>query len=133
MDIIEEYPPNISEIREKFKLRAQGTVFTYGDKVYSPDSGGHLSGDLMAHEDVHSKQQKAIGIKKWWKQYLNDDDFRLKEELLSYRAQWRFCVNNYGRPQRRKVLRHMVRDLASPMYGNLVNEVTAEHLITGRE
>lgn len=105
-------------------------VFTYGDKLYNP-TGLEISPDLMAHEEVHSKQQAILGVEQWWALYLKDDAFRLTEEVEAYREQYRYAKENYNRELRREVLAHIVRNLASRLYGNIVNKQIAKELIHG--
>lgn len=124
-----EFPPNIAAIRAKLKPTDR-TVFTYGDTIYVP-SGTPMTPDLRAHEDAHVIQQKHMGADAWWAQYLTDPMFRLEQELQAYQSQWQFMQRNYGRTERRKALKHISRDLAGPMYGNLMSKSEAEVYIRG--
>jgi len=43
---------------------------------------------LIAHEEVHARQQRATGwFAWWWWRYLTDEAFRLDAELEAYRVQ----------------------------------------------
>jgi hypothetical protein len=54
--IVKAYPPNYAAIKARFNP-PRGTVFAYGDTIYSPRVG-ELSADLIAHEEVHFAQQQ---------------------------------------------------------------------------
>lgn len=131
MKIVSAYPPNYEEIAATFKIKGRaGIIFTYGDTIYNP-SHVDVPPDLVAHESVHMNQQTLYGMtpEKWWEQYLTDSDFRYKQELEAYRAQYQFAKAHYGRTQRRAVLAHISKALAGPMYGNLISTRQAESAI----
>jgi hypothetical protein len=125
------YPPNYEEIAAAFRIRARhGIIFTYGSTIYNPDRVV-ITPDLYAHEGVHERQQMAVGgPDAWWRRYIYEDGFRYQQELEAYRAQYRFAQENYGRDQRRALLRHISKALAGPMYGNLVSPAQAKIAIT---
>ena len=88
-------PPVYEEAKEKFKFKidfSSGLVFAYYPyiHVYS----GRLAPDLIVHESVHLERQVLIGVELWWKNYLEDPKFRLKEELLAYKAQYEWVKKN---------------------------------------
>lgn len=131
MKVVNEYPPNYADIAAVFNIKAmRGIVFTYGDTIYNPDHG-KVSEHLMTHEEVHEKQQAAMGVKKWWKQYLVDPEFRLSQELEAYRAQYQFLQTSHNRQQRKAILLHISKDLAGAMYGHILTKDKARELITG--
>lgn len=124
-----EYPPNYKAIAKKFKIKGRDTiVFTYGDKLYIP-SGRTPDKYLMRHEETHERQQLAMGVEEWWKQYLDDPDFRFAQELEAYRAQYR-SMATLALDQRVGYLNHIATDLAGEMYGNLMTVKEAEAAIT---
>jgi hypothetical protein len=124
-----QYPPNYNQIASTFQIRGKkGVVFTYGDKIYIP-SGNKPAPDLMAHEEIHVQQQTKMGPDKWWERYLEDTRFRLDQELEAYRMQYAICKMHYGRTERRSVLKKISRDLAGPIYGNLMSSSEAEQMI----
>src|SRR3990167_5904365 len=86
MKQINDYPPNIEQIRAAFPLH-KGIVFTYGDTIYNPD-GGFIDQHLEAHEATHALQQALIGVDRWWDRYIRDPVFRFRQELEAYRAQY---------------------------------------------
>ena len=118
MKIEYKYPPNIEEIKKVFDIQP-GTVFTYGDTLYTP-FGGELTQDLLAHEMTHTKQQKVIGVEKWWKQYLEDDDFRLYQESEAYQVQYGKMKEIYNSKHKKFRLKEIAHHLSGKMYGHLV-------------
>jgi len=126
------FPPNYEAICAKFDIRGRpGIIFTYGGTIYNPD-GTDVSPDLHAHEEVHERQQRQLvgGPDAWWDLYIGSAEFRYSQELEAYRVQYGFAVQHYGRDQRRRVLRHISRALAGPMYGNLMSPDAARRAIT---
>lgn len=117
MIIIKGFPPNIDEIRSRFKLK--GTeIFCWGNKIYVP-SGSNLPPELIAHENVH-RQQQGDDIEGWWDKYLNDAEFRFDQELAAHRVEYKtYCYSGVTRGQRRMYLRVVSHRLASAMYGNV--------------
>ncbi len=126
MKVVKAFPPNIDEITAAIP-GANGldnVVFTYGDTIYNPH-GGEIEDHLEIHELTHSKQQKEIGVKEWWSKYLVDTKFRLEQEVEAYRAQYWFVFKLYGRGAATALLRAISNDLASPMYGSILNHKSA--------
>lgn len=129
MEIRHAYPPNYKQVAKVFGRNAiSNAVFTYGNTIYSP-RGNPIAGHLLHHEQVHMKQQRA-GAEEWWHRYLVDPEFRLSQELEAYREQYKFIKTNYGREDRRVLLKHIVKDIASPMYGSMITKELAKQLIT---
>ena len=128
MKIIVDYPPNIAEIRKRFDLEGFNLVFAYGNILYNP-SGQEISEDLMVHEETHQKQQFIYGVGDWWVRYLNDDGFRLSQEVEAYREQYKFIKENYDRARRREKLHEIAKVLASKLYGKIINKQEAKELI----
>lgn len=130
MKIANTFPPNYAKIASTFKIKGRaGIIFTWGDTIYNP-SKIDIPPDLIAHEQVHEQQQRQIGGPKvWWEKYLEDPQFRFEQELAAYRAQYAYARAIYGRDQRRKLLDHVSRALAGPMYGNLVSPAQAKQMI----
>jgi hypothetical protein len=128
MRIVNDFPPNINEIEKKFDLDGSMPVFAYGDVLYNP-TGGPIADHLMIHEETHERQQKVYGsVQSWWKRYLEDDMFRLTQEVEAYRNQYK-SVKGFPRDWRRKLLKEMVKNLSGKLYGNIVNEEQAKDLI----
>lgn len=128
MDIRFDYPPNIEAIRSKFKL-PKFVIFTYGHILYNPDRGG-LPEHLMVHERTHKDQQYAMGVEAWWGKYLEDDKFRLSQEIEAYRNQYKYIVKNFkDRNVVNKMLLSIARDLSSEIYGNILTKDEALKVI----
>lgn len=129
MKIVNDFPPNIADIRKRFEMTGFPTaVFAYGDTLYNP-SGIPVPQDLIAHEETHSKQQKVYGLEEWWDKYLTDDGFRLQQELEAYKEQHRYAQEHYTRDMRRWVLSESSKNLASKLYGKIINKRQAQELI----
>lgn len=128
MNIEKTFPPNIALIREKFTLSGR-EIFTYGNVIHNP-GGGVLGPELIAHESVHSRQQKG-GIEKWWDQYLVNAEFRLNQEVEAHREEYRVfrsIIKDRGKVN--QFLQHIAFRLASPMYGSIVSTGEARRLIS---
>ncbi len=136
MKIVKGYPPNIEAIRAKFAL-SEYVIFTYGGVIYQPGSGV-IPLDLMVHEETHEIQQMNFkSPDEWWDKYLDDEKFRLDQEVEAYRRQYEFykdskCTKPGGKIREvrlRKFLLKVARDLSGPIYGNLVPMSEAKKLI----
>ena len=127
MQIKQELPPNYEAIKKVLKI-TKNTIYCYGDIVYNP-SGLPIPDDLMAHEEVHSKQQGEYGIKLWWDRYLDDKEFRLSQEVEAYKAQAKYTLDNYSRPRRREIKKDIITHLSSDLYGNLITKEEAKKII----
>lgn len=123
MHTVNAFPPGYEAIAATFDLRGIKPIFAWGDKIFNPH-GIAIGPELLAHERVHGDRQKlnAAGAAGWWQRYLADPKFRLEEELLAHRAEYRaYCANgNFTRNQRRIVLRHIAQRLASRLYGSMI-------------
>lgn len=131
MEIVYDYPPNYGAIIKVFDVKDKpGIVFTYGHKLYVPGGAGvQIDKHLMIHEQTHAAQQTAMGIEKWWEQYLSNSSFRLTQELEAYRNQYR-SMGSLSLRQRAGYLNHIVKDLSGAMYGNVVTPEQAHKLVT---
>lgn len=134
MEVVRGLPPNYDAIAKRFGFTTLPAkfhpVFAYGDKLYNP-FGGEIPEHLMAHEETHQRQQNDLGsVKQWWDLYLENDGFRLKQEVEAYQAQFRFISQHFNRQHRRFMLQQLASDLSSELYGNLVSKAEAENLIT---
>lgn len=129
MKIVKGFPPNYAEIKARFNP-APNTVFAYGETIYSPGRID-LPADLIVHERTHFDQQRAAGgPEAWWRRYIDEPQFRLEQEIEAYRAQYATCAS-FPRPQRRQLLAHICKSLASGMYGSLVTKEQARKLVAG--
>lgn len=96
----------------------KGIIFTVGDTIYYK---GELRQDLHIHERTHIGQQLNMGVKKWWKKYLKDDQFRYEQEVEAYRRQYRWIRQNIkDRSMQNDLLRSCASSLSSPLYGGIV-------------
>lgn len=118
MKVSKELPPNYADIvRAIPEIAEHKPIFCFGDTVYNVE--GELRKDLDIHEEIHSKQQGVYpGI--WWYQYLTDKEFRLKQEIEAYGAQYAFISKALKGRWLRYGLDKMAHDLSSGMYGNLL-------------
>lgn len=120
MNIIIGHPPNYEKISKTFILHP-GILFTYGTTIYNPDNVP-IDDSMVVHEEVHSMQQKDMGIEAWWDKYLQDAKFRTIQELEAYRRQYVF-VKKFLKD--REVLNRYHRRLATclsrEMYGKIMS------------
>lgn len=125
-----EKPPIYQECVDRFGADWDGgTIFTYGDVVHCKYN---IPDHLKVHEGVHVEQQLKIGKKVWWGQYFIDREFRLKQELEAYRTQIAFIDKNLGRDERRKIKKHLIKDLALH-HGNVCTKEEAEIYLYGKK
>lgn len=136
MKIVRERPPNYDKIVAAFPLvaRQRGIFFAYDDTIFNPD-GAELTPSLIAHEVAHCERQQlfaASGADGWWTCYCADPLFRLEEEIIAHRAEWRdFVARGHGRHERRAYLARISKRLASPLYGALTSASRAKEIIAG--
>lgn len=129
MEIVIGYPPNYKEIAKRFEVSPR-TIYAWGDTIYNP-SDMRITGDLIAHETVHSKQQEALGGPEiWWAKYLTDEVFVLNQEAEAYGRQYAYlCSQNPNRNLQFEILKALALYLAGPMYGHCVGIETAMNMI----
>ena len=123
--VFAQLPPNFEEIDKTFKLTEQGypidrLVFTYGEAIYAP-GGRQLPRDIIVHESVHVRQQKKIGVKRWWSKYLNDVDFRFSQELEAYAHQAKYWKGIVNEKKYMQEVDRLAIDLSGPTYGNVMS------------
>lgn len=125
MKIVKDWPPNITDIREKFDVHKE-VLFAYGDTIFSP-SGKKIPDFLIAHEEVHQRQQKAYGgPEEWWRRYLRDTRFMLSQEVEAYHEQYKFyCAREKDPSLRGKMLLQCAAALSSPVYGSSIGKAHA--------
>lgn len=102
--------PHIERYRKVFPV-TDGTIFAYNNSIYT---NYVLTKDLIVHEEAHLKRQNKIGLEKWVDQYLEDEDFRLKEEVIAYKAQLESIKD---REHRNKVRIESIKTLTGGLYG----------------
>jgi len=122
--IVQGWPPNIEAIRAVLPV-SEDNIFAYGGKIYSPGTKT-LPIWLIEHERVHFAQQRLYGLRAWWQRFLDDEAFRLSQELPAYRVEYyEFCKASADRNQRSMYLQQMARRLAAPMYGSIITVAQA--------
>lgn len=132
MEISKEKPKIYDLLHDKFGVEWEdGIAITYGNVVYSKND---LRPDLKVHEQVHIDQQTFPGMSPelWWKRYIDDSEFRLKQEVEAYREQVKFFQRNVGlmsRNNRRHWISQLAKDLSGSMYGNVISYEKALLLI----
>ena len=119
MNVIKGFPPNYDKIKLKFPV-TEGTVYTYGSDLFAPYFAYTIPDDLMIHEETHSQQQ-FTDPEGWWDRYIADPDFRLRQELHAYRAQYQFFSKHHSRNDSYKLLTFIAHDLSGELYGNIID------------
>jgi len=90
LEIKEDYPPNYLEIQSVLgNVGVYKPIFCYGKVIYNPFKR-EITPDIEIHEQVHSKQQGDYPDV-WYYKYLHDRDFRTKQEIEAYGAQYAFA------------------------------------------
>ena len=121
------WPPNIESIRAVLPV-SENNIFAYGGVIYNP-GGRELPPWLIEHEQVHFRQQ-GWRPARWWKKFLKDPVFRLKQELEAHRAEYQcYCFLVLDRNSRAMALSQISRRLAAPMYGGIISIGEARRLI----
>ena len=122
-----DWPPNITDINDVLPV-SMNNIFAYGGIIYNP-GGGKLPPWLIAHEKIHFAQQGLFPAR-WWEKYLEDQKFRLEQEIEAHQEEYRvFCWFNRDRNKRRVHLKHMSRRLAARMYGRIITAKKARKII----
>lgn len=114
--------PFLEEYKKHFKVTGE-TIFAYNGKIYTNEK--LLPPDILMHELIHLKRQNKIGADKWVKRYLEDDQFRLNEEVIAYKAQLDFYKD---RNEKNLCRLKCVRAL-SENYGNIIEPLEAFKLL----
>jgi len=128
MKILKEFPPNLEKLKKVFNLRTD-TIYTFGDIIYNP-FGFLIDKPLLAHEKVHSKQQKEYGIDKWWSRYIIDSAFRLSQEVEAYQTQYKEAKKIIKDKNQLSIyVAKLARDLSGGMYGNMIDSQQARKAI----
>lgn len=123
MRIIQAHPPLFALIDQKFEVRGKPVIYCWGDTIFNPQ-GIKVPSYLVAHEEVHSERQGTgdAEITAWWMRYIEDQSFRLSEELPAHQAEYRAYRKRHG-PGGRTVqyLNEVARKLSSPLYGSVID------------
>lgn len=129
-DILKENPPNYDEIVKNFRP-GKHVVFAYAPNIYNPNNL-ILSDAIVEHEKVHLRQQRAYdgGADAWWKRYIEDPRFRLKQEYEAHHREYMVMIDSaINRQERRSALRIVAKKLASPLYGKMLSPKQAQWYI----
>lgn len=134
MRVVNWFPPNVDAIDARFNFRARGfkPLFAWGDVIYNPYAI-NIPVQIFAHEKMHSLRQEVDGVERWWYRYINDDEFRLMEEVLGHRAEYESLLAQAGssRLNRRRFMTDTVQRLRSPLYQYKVTAEMAKRLLKG--
>lgn len=130
MKISKECPELYKILKERFNVDwDKGICIVIGDICHSKND---LLPDLFEHELTHSNQQKVVGIEMWWRLYIENDDFRLRQEVEAYRNQIKWMKKHtevMSRDIRRQRIDSCAKQLSGPMYGNIVTYKKAKELL----
>lgn len=125
--VVQERPPVFDSVCAAFNMYPKGAVFSYGDKIYSPDYPV-LPDHLIAHEMVHLRQQGHTkeGAAIWWGKFLRDPEFRLSQEVEAYARQYQYFSAHTGdRNAPFKFLHTLAQSLSGPLYNNCITHAEA--------
>lgn len=127
---VSAYPPNIEDIKKTFNIEGRkGIVYTHGQVIYNPDMM-YMDDPLLFHEATHSLQQDALGADAWWKKYLENPKFRLKQELEAYHQQYKkYCKTQKDRNKIAQYLHRLAVDCSSEIYGRMIEYSEARKYI----
>lgn len=129
MKIVVDKPPIWDEIVKAFPaVEHRACIFAWGGTIFNPGNitVGH---ELMAHELVHGARQKD-DIRGWWRRYIDDPQFRLKEELQAHKAEFaRAALGVKDRNRRARILSVTAQRLAAPLYGGVIAYQDALYLL----
>jgi hypothetical protein len=95
LKIVNSEPPMIAEIAARFPNRPPSVIYAFGDTIYTP-SAQFIPPAIIAHEAKHGARQMDIGgTWVWWRMYLENDEFRYREELVAHAVEYqeRFALN----------------------------------------
>lgn len=130
MNIIHDWPPNIDAIRKVFPDLPKGVIFCYAPDIYVP-GGADVPPHIIDHEAIHIDQQGEFP-ELWWRKYLADPKFRLREEVPAHIAEYASIVKSgKSRPIRRRALKAIAARLSGKLYGHLLKKKDAERIIKG--
>lgn len=122
-------PPLFDLIDATFNIKGVPVIFAWGNTIYNP-KGYPLPQHLIAHEAIHCVRQ-GDDIEGWWHRYCDDRQFRLDEEIVAHRFEFRTLLRLNGdvRNNRRVFLGRTAAKLANPLYGKLISLSEAKKVI----
>jgi hypothetical protein len=127
--VLRERPPNFDKIFAAFPgAGSPGVIFAYGGFIFAPGDVA-VPPEIVAHERVHLERQ-GYEQDAWWDRYIADPQFRLDEEIVAHRAEYREFARRHGNPTRRTIaLQEIAAKLAAPLYGGLISVADARQEI----
>lgn len=127
-EIVHDYPPIYDRILQRFPaIAGKAVFFAWGDIIYNP-KGVAIPPFIVRHEEVHAARMRG-DILGWWERYLDDDMFRLTEELAGHLAEIDALSENTNRQRRRQLLKQTARRLSNPIYGYRLTRHEATELL----
>lgn len=129
MEIRNEIPPIYYSLKDQFNVSWEDIIIAYAPNIYSSKP---IPKEKEVHEMVHILRQQEIGVDVWWGMYLEDTDFRLKEELLAYSAEilWLKEKSGYNRQYRRLLMNKIYDAISSSVYGHMITKKQAKEILT---
>lgn len=124
MNVVVAKPPLFEEIAAAFPIvrEHKGVIYAWCDRIYNPD-GIKISDELIMHERVHMDRQGSA-VELWWRLYISDPEFRLREEIPAHVVEYREFCRNHSTAEwaraRRMYLHNAARRLSSPIYGSMI-------------
>lgn len=131
VQISKSFPPNYQDMLRAFpECEKRKAIFAYDNVIYNPFDV-YLTVDVIIHETIHFAQQKReYSVDDWYMKYLNDEAFRLEQEVEAYRAQYAFVAKRLkDRNELSWYLGTLAESLSSGLYGALVTRSEARALI----
>lgn len=97
-----------------------GTIFAYKNKIHAKDPFS-VTPDVITHEEIHFRQQANYygGSDAWWKEYLQNAEFRCSQEIEAYKAQIAYALEHYDRNYRRALKQHIYASFAGLSAGTI--------------
>lgn len=113
------FPPMYDEMVQVFDLngknKAAEPIFAWGNWIYNPHRVA-IPSILLVHEAVHSRRQNGDPVG-WWRKYLDDQQFRLEEEVFAHAAEYLHAASQAkDRSERRNLMHRTVVRLIDPLY-----------------
>lgn len=122
------FPNFLHHILHGMKVR-KPILYAWGDVIFNP-RGAMIPPELMIHEAVHQKQQ-GDDPEAWWRRYIEDERFRLAQEIPAHQAECRHLMDKLkDRNARYDAIHRIALRLSSPLYGSLMDYDHAKAAIT---
>ena len=122
--IKKEKPPIYDSLKNKFGVDWEDKIIiAFNGAIWCKEEPAPQK---IVHEIVHLDRQDEIGNDAWWKLYLENDQFRLEEEMRAYLAEAKFIKKNINnREHVFHLLREIAQSMSSSVYGNLISTADA--------